>query len=187
MLTVLLYAPFWAGPQGLAAIWNQTGSLGWSLATVLIAVIERATGARADLLVRIALFAVWVGVCVLILRRIPVERSRGLAASSAWLLVTSLLLLTSAVYGHYFVPAIALAAVAGNAVLDRLVMWLSLGGLVVYAVGALGWVFVPTWIGSMEYQVVGSLVLFGPAAVVSVLTWRQASSQGRGLVQPTRE
>jgi hypothetical protein len=50
------------------------------------------------------------------------------------------------------------------------VLWLSIGGLAVYAVAALGWSFSPTWIGTLEYQVVGSLVLFGPAAIAGILS-----------------
>lgn len=182
ILAVALYAPFWAGPRSLDAIWNQTGNLSWSLATVLTALAQCLTGARLDLLVRAALMLIWAAVCVQILRRYRLERSDQLATSSGWLLMASLLLLTAAVYGHYFVPLVALAAVAGSRLLDRVVLWLSIGGLAVYSVGALGWVFQPTWIGSIEYQVVGSMVLFGPAAVASVLTWWH-----RGVLWPQTE
>jgi hypothetical protein len=101
-----------------------------------------------------------------------VKTAEDLAATTAWLLLATLVLMTGSVYGHYFIPLIALAAVAADALLERVVLWLSIGGLAVYAVGALGWAFAPTWIGSLEYQVVSTLVLFVPAALAALLSLR---------------
>jgi hypothetical protein len=167
----ICYAPFWAGPRTVQAVWEQTTGQGFSLATVLSSGATRLTGVTTNGPIRIVLEFVWAGVCWLVLTRHRLERTADLAASSGWVLIATLLLLTGAVYGHYFVPAVALAAVAGDALLERVVLWLSIGGLAVYGVGLLGWVFNPLWIGSSEYQVVGSLVVLGPA-LLAVLVYR---------------
>jgi hypothetical protein len=79
--------------------------------------------------------------------------------------VATVLLLAGAVFAHYLVPAVALAAVAPATRLEPLVLWLSIGGLAAYSVELLSLTFGPTWIGSIKYEIVGSLVLLGPAAV----------------------
>src|SRR5207245_11634342 len=132
-----------------------------------------ATGVRSVVVVA------WAGVTLLILRSRRVEAATELAAAPGWLLIATLLLLTGALYGHYFVPVVALAAVAGDALLERTAMWLSIGGLVVYGVGALGWAFAPTWIGTLEYQVVGSLVLLVPTAIATLMALLQSYSAAR--------
>ena len=116
---------------------------------------------------------------MLILRSRRVETATELAAATGWLLIATLLLLTGALYGHYFVPVVALAAVAGDALLERTAMWLSIGGLVVYGVAAHGWAFTPTWIGTLEYQVVGSLVLLAPAVIATLMALLQSYRAAR--------
>jgi hypothetical protein len=164
-LAVLTYLPFWDGFGTLAPIWQQTSGLGWSLATLLTVAASSTAEAPVALLVRLGLAIVWVGVCLLLVRRRDSQHPAELAANMAWLLIAALLLLTAAVYGHYFVPVIALAAVAGDRLLERAALWLSIGGLSGYAVGEVGWALDPTWIGTLSYQVVGALVLFGPATL----------------------
>jgi hypothetical protein len=183
-LAVVAYLPFWQGPATLAPIWQQTSGLGWSLATVLTVAASPQGDAAVAMLVRLALALLWLAACLCVLKRQRVEQTPAeLAASMAWLLITALLLLTASVYGHYFVPVVALAAVAGEWLLERAAMWLSIGGLSVYAVGALGWAVDPTWIGTLNYQVIGALVLFGPATLAMLPAllgpWRR-----RLLLQP---
>ena len=179
LVGVLGYLPFWSGPETLAPIWRQTAGLGWSLATVLAVVVSRQPDETVATLVRGVLALVWAGVSLLIVTRRRVDRPAELAATTAWLLIVTLLLLTGAVYGHYFVPVVALAAVAGNALLERTAMWLSIGGLAVYGVGALGWAFAPTWIGTFEYQLVGSLVLIVPAILAQLRTYARIFATSR--------
>jgi hypothetical protein len=169
------YAPFWAGLQTFSSIWQQTAGLGWSLMTVLTVLGWRLSGEQFLLVVRATLGLVWVGVCLLMLTRRRLKTAQDLAATTAWLLIATLVLMTGSVYGHYFVPLVALAAVADDPVLERIVLWLSVGGLLVYAVGALGWAFTPLWIGTLDYQVVGTLVLFGPAAIAGSLAFYSRS------------
>jgi hypothetical protein len=107
-------------------------------------------------------------VCLL-LRHRRAERASDVAATSGWLLLSMLVLLTGAVYGHYFVSVVAMAAVSGEASLHRTATWLSIGGLSAHAVGAIGWSLDPLWIGTLGYQMVGAAVLFGPAAVAALL------------------
>jgi hypothetical protein len=94
-----------------------------------------------------------------------------------------LLLLTSAVYAHYLVAAVALAALAGNPRLDRVVMWLSVGGLAAYAVELFSLVLGPAWLGSDGYRVVGTLVLLIPASLA--LLADLYSRRGSGATQTT--
>jgi hypothetical protein len=165
LAAALAYLPFWQGPQSLSPIWNQTAGLGWSPTTVLTVAISGITAESAALLARAALALGWLTlVCLLLLRR-RTERPAEVAATTGWLLIGTLALLTAAVYGHYFVPIVALAAVSGEASLERAAKWLSIGGLAVHAVGALGWSLDPLWIGTLGYQLVGTAVLFGPAAI----------------------
>jgi hypothetical protein len=169
IVSVMAYAPFWAGPQTLSPIWHQTSGLGWSLTTILTVLVSRNADEATATLIRVLLALTWAGVSVLIVVRGRVDGASGLAATTGWLLIAALLLLSGGVYGHYFVPVVALAAVAGDALLERVAVWLSLGGLAAYGVGALGWAFNPVWIGTLEYQVVGSLVLLGPATLATLL------------------
>jgi hypothetical protein len=174
VLAALCYTPFWVGPTTLTAVWQQTGLLGWSPATLLIVGSAWLTGGRFDGVVHVGLALVWAGVCVLVLMRRRVDRPADLAASSGWLLLATLLLLTSAMYGHYFVPAVALAAVADNPRLERAVFWLSIGGLAAYGPELMGLAFDPVWVGSQAYQVVGTLVLLGPATAAMLLRRQHA-------------
>ena len=81
------------------------------------------------------------------------------------MLLISLLLLTSAVYAHYLVAAVALAAVSDDERLQRLALWFSIGGLGAYAVELLGLPLGPDFLGTDGYRVVGSLVLLAPPAL----------------------
>jgi hypothetical protein len=178
VLAGVCYAPFWDGLRTLTAVWQQTSRLGWSPATLLIVGSAWLSGAQFDGAVRVALGLVWAGVCGVVL----VRRRVQLAESSGWLLLATLSLLTSAVFAHYFVPAVALAAVANSPRLERVVYWLSIGGLAAYGLEILGMAFDPQWIGSNGYQVVGTLVLLGPVAVamsLQRLTGRTLSPPGR--------
>ena len=179
LVIALVYIPFWAGLQTFAPIWHQTAGLGWSLATILTVAVSPQGNDAVATVVRSVLAVAWAGVTLLILRSRRVETATELAAATGWLLIATLLLLTGALYGHYFVPVVALAAVAGDALLERTAMWLSIGGLVVYGVGALGWAFAPTWIGTLEYQVVGSLVLLVPTAIATLMALLQSYRAAR--------
>jgi len=172
-LAVLVYAPFWSGPATLAPIWNQTTRLVWSPASLLILAAQLVPGGPYDAAIRVLLGLVWAAACLRVLRH-----SRQVASASAWLLLATLLLLTSAVFAHYLVPAVVLAAIAGNPRLDRVVMWLSIGGLAAYAVELLSLVFGEAWLGSDGYRVVGTLVLLLPAslALLDDLRSRRGSS-----------
>jgi hypothetical protein len=162
VVVVALYAPFWQGPQTLQPIWNQTSRVVWSPASLLIVL----TGAPTP--VRILAGVVWLAICALVL--VQRRDAADVAASSGWVLVATLLLLTSAVFSHYLVPAVALAAVAQDERFRKLVMWLSMGALAAYAVELLSLTFGPDWIGSDAYRVAGSLTLLAPSA--ALLPWR---------------
>jgi hypothetical protein len=73
------------------------------------------------------------------------------------------------VFAHYFVPAVALAAVADDARLERAVLWLSIGSLAAYGVELLGLTFGTAWLGSVGYQLLGSVVLLGPVSLATLL------------------
>src|SRR5207302_4933975 len=108
---------------------------------------------------------VWIGLAAAVLRRARFARPSELAATCGWLLLWSVLLLTSAVYAHYLVPVIALAAVSEDARLQRLAFWLSLGGMAAYNVEWLATALGRDWLDSDSYRVLGSLVMLGPAAI----------------------
>ena len=126
---------------------------------------------------RVLLGLIWAAVCVTLLRA-RLEAPSDVAATSGWLMLVSLLLLTSAVFAHYLVPAIALAAVSTDERLQRLVMWLSIGALAAYAVELLSLVFGSAWIGSDTYKLIGTLSLLGPAALAYCGSWRRGRRQG---------
>jgi hypothetical protein len=180
-LVAVAYLPFWAGAATLQPLLHQTGRLVWSPGSLLILASELLPGGPYPLFVRLLLGCVWLAACTALLRRARPDASPAvlggpallgvpalLAAATARQLLVSVLLLTSAVFGHYFVPAVALAAVAADRRLERLVMCLSLGGLAAYGVEVLGLALGPAWNGSPGYQLSGSLVLLGPAAIVEL-------------------
>ena len=122
VLVVACYAPFWVGLPTLRALWQQTTQLGWSPATLVVLTLASVTGTQPGTAVHVALGLVWGVVCVLVLARQHGMCPSELAATSGWLVVAGLLLLTSAVFAHYFVPAVALAAVANDRRLERTVL-----------------------------------------------------------------
>jgi hypothetical protein len=125
--------------------------------------------------VRVLLVGVWLASGAIILRRARVDTAAEVAASSGRLLLSSLLL-TTAVFGHYLVPAVALAAVSADARLEQWVFWLSIGGLAAYAVEVLALAFGPDWIGSAGYQLAGSLVLLAPALLATLRSPARSSA-----------
>ena len=179
-LVAALYAPFWAGVATFAPLWGQTSRLVWSPASLLIVVVDQLASGRYDGWVRFGLLALWAVVAAFVLRHSwRVREVAAAAKTSAWLLLATLLLLTSAVFAHYLVPAVALAALADNRQLDRVVMWLSIGGLAAYGVDLLGVAFGSAWLGSDAYRVLGTLILLGPAALM-LLARRIAQAQAPG-------
>jgi alpha-1,6-mannosyltransferase len=162
----LLYAPFWAGPETLGALVHQTSRVVWSPGTLLIAVTDRLPGGPYTMLARAGLVLTWAVGCLLVLWRARLDSLARLATTSGYLLVLTLLLLTTAFFSHYLVPAIALAAISGDRRLERLVLALSIGGLAAYGVEPVGLATGPGWIDSREEQVLGSLVTLVPAALV---------------------
>jgi hypothetical protein len=176
LLAAMCYAPFWIGLPTLKAVWQQTTLHGWSPATLLalasaplLAFASAPLAGQSMVAVRVALGLAWLGVCWLVLARQRSTRPAELAATSGWLVVASVLLLTSAVFAHYFVPAVALAAVADDARLERAVLWLSIGSLAAYGVELLGLTFGTAWLGSVGYQLLGSVVLLGPVSLATLL------------------
>jgi hypothetical protein len=153
-LSVAAYAPFWHGPDTLLPVLAQTNRVVWSPGSLLIAAGVDATS------VRVVLAGVWLAVVGLALRRVPEA-----AASACLVLLATLLLLTTAFFAHYLVPAIALAAVSDSRRLQQLVLALSIGSMAAYSVEVLSAAFGSAWIGSPAFQIVGSLVLLGPACV----------------------
>jgi hypothetical protein len=161
-LLVAGYAPFWAGLPLLQPIWHQTGRLVWSPGSLLILL----AGAEQTPLVRALGGVVWlVATGLLLAQARRASSTTGLARTGGWLVLLSVLLLSTAVYAHYFVPVVALAAVAGDARLERAVLWLGMGALGAYGVEVLGAAFGSAWLGSTGYVVLGSLVLLGPAVI----------------------
>ena len=178
ILAIALYAPFWEGARTLAPIWNQTSRVVWSPLSLLMVASTWLPGGPwfpggpwlpggpYATALRAFLGALWLAVCAGLVLRRRLEEPRHVAEASAWILLASILLLTSAVFAHYFVPAVALAAVSANERLGRVVTWLSIGGLAAYAVELLSLVFGSVWIGSDAYRVLGTLTLLGPVALM---------------------
>ena len=165
-LTAAAYWPFWAGPQTLQALLQQTGRVVWSPGTLLILVSGWLPGGPYDIPIRFALaLACGIG-CVLVLAGRPASSVARVASSSAWVLLLTLLLLTTAFYAHYLVPVVALTAVAGDRRLEGLVTALSIGSLAAYGVELIGLATPPGWAGSPGYQALGSLLTLAPAALV---------------------
>ena len=160
------YAPFWVGQATLLSIWQQTQQPVWSPASLLLVLTAWLPGGPYELAVRAALGLICaVGTVWLLGRRRDACAPEQVAGTSGWLLLLGLLCLTSAVYAHYLVPVVALAAVADDVRLERTVQWLSIGGLAVYALDLLGLALWPMWLASVGYRVVGSLVLLGSAGL----------------------
>jgi hypothetical protein len=172
VLSSLIYAPFWAGSALLQPVLQQTSRVVWSPGTLLIRLADL-FGSPAVVAVRVLLFAAWLAISTRVMWRARLATAAEVAASSGRLLLLSLLLLTTAVFGHYLVPAIALAAASADARLEHWVFWLSVGALAAYAVELLSLVFGPDWIGSPGYQVTGSLVLLGPVLLASAAATRR--------------
>ena len=156
-LIVAAYAPFWAGLPTLQPIWHQTGRLVWSPGSLLILL----GGPTSAPLVRTLGGVAWLVAGGVLLRR---TRRASPAVAGGWLVVLSVLLLSTAVYAHYLVPVVALAAVAGNACLERAATWLGIGALGAYGVELLGAACGSAWIGSPGYVGLGSLALLLPLA-----------------------
>jgi hypothetical protein len=177
VLVGLVYAPFWAGTATLQPLLHQTGRVVWSPGTLLIILSSGLPSPlAATSLVRVLLVGVWLASGAIILRRARVDTAAEVAASSGRLLLSSLLLLTTAVFGHYLVPAVALAAVSADARLEQWVFWLSIGGLAAYAVEVLALAFGPDWIGSTGYQLAGSLLLLAPALLATLRSPARSSA-----------
>ncbi|HEX8966930.1 MAG TPA: hypothetical protein VF937_03555 [Chloroflexota bacterium] len=170
-LTLALYAPFWAGPETLRPVFVQTSRVVWSPGALIIALASAASAGWIDLAARALGAVAWATVCVLVARR-----ATDLARDTAWLLVATLLLLTTAFFAHYLVPVVALAAVAGHHRLERLAVALSIGSLAAYSVELLGPGLPPGWIGSPGYQALGSLLTLAPAALVA-FGWLRRDAQ----------
>jgi hypothetical protein len=166
-LAGLAYAPFWAGWSSLEPLLHQTGRQVWSVGTLLIILsshVARLSAADVVPSVHLVLGALWLLACALILRRARLHTTDDIA-TTACALVLSSLLLTTAVFGHYLVPAIALAALSHDRHVELLVSWLSIGALAAYGVELLSLALGPDWIGSVGYQLSGSLVLLVPAGL----------------------
>ena len=174
LLAIVCYAPFWDGAAALRPILGQTSRIVWSPASLLIVVSGLVPGGPHEVPVRVLLGLIWAAVCAVTLLRARLEAPSDVAATSGWLMLVSLLLLTSAVFAHYLVPAIALAAASADERLQRLVMWLSIGALAAYAVELLSLVFGSAWIGSDTYKLIGTLSLLGPAALACCVPWRRS-------------
>jgi len=104
--------------------------------------------------------------------------SLNVLGAAGWSVVLSVLLLSTAVYAHYLVPVVALAAVADDARLERAVLWLSIGALAAYGTEVLGVAIGSDWLGSSGYRLVGSLLLLGPAlaALLGPALWKRLRS-----------
>lgn len=162
VLTLLAYLPFWNGLETMAPIWRQTSGLGFSVTTVLTVATSSQMSDAAALPVRAVLAVAWACITTVLLPRRRLDQPAEVAATTGWVLIATLVLLTGAIYGHYFVPIVALAAVSGEVLLERVATWLSIGGLALYAVGPIGWTIDPAWIGTLSYQVTGAVIVFGP-------------------------
>jgi hypothetical protein len=193
LLILALYAPFWQGPQVMSSIWLQTSRVLWSPTSLLILASNWLPGGPYPSAVRVLFGLVWLTGCAALVFRRRLAQPVDLAATSGWALVLSVFLMTSAVYGHYLVPAVALAAVADDERLRRLVFWLSVGGQAAYGVDLLGLTLGPAWLGSDPYRVVGTLVLIGPALLMLLHVVQPAheanerEAEEGGRIGPARE
>jgi hypothetical protein len=177
-LAVATIAPFWQGLLTLAPIWNQTSRLIWSPVSLLALGSAWLPGPPEVSLIRAAAALTWLVACWMIAARADCAAPTDVATKSGWLVVLAVLLLTGAVYAHYLVAAVALAAVSQDARLERLVVWLSVGAMAAYGVDLLGLAFGPDWLASDAHRAIGSLVLLGPATVSLIVAqlpraWRR--------------
>ena len=154
-LAVAAYAPFWQGPETLLPILAQTSRVVWSPGSLLIAAGLDAGAAR------VLLAVAWAACSAVVLWRVhdPV-------ISACMVLLVTFLLLTTAFFAHYLVPMIALSAVSGHTRLQQVVLALSIGAMGAYAVELLNLAFGVQFLGSPSFQILGSLVLLLPAALV---------------------
>jgi hypothetical protein len=169
-----LYAPFWVGPQTLEPVLFQTNRVVWSPGALLIA------WGVDGLVARVVCAAAFVAICAWVAAR------QTNVIQAVWSVqLAALLLLTTAFFAHYLVPIVALAALSGDWRLERLTLALSIGALAAYAVELLAPAFDAGWIGSPGYQVLGSLVTLGPAAVALLsIVGRRLSPTPRPVLQP---
>jgi hypothetical protein len=154
-LAMAAYAPFWQGPETLMPILVQTSRVVWSPGSLFIAA-GLDPGA-----VRVLLLIVWAAASAIVLWRV-----HDAVVSACLVMLLTLLLLTTAFFAHYLVPIVALSAVSGHARLQRVVTALSIGSMGAYAVELLSLAFGAHFIGSPGFQILGSLVLLVPAALV---------------------
>jgi hypothetical protein len=121
----------------------------------------------------------WALACALVARR-----AAPLPHKTAYLLLATLLLLTTAFFAHYLVPIVGLAAIAGDRRLERIALALCLGSLASYAVEMLAPAMPgEAWIGSAGYQVLGSALLLGPL-VLTLLGMLRDRSRGSWSLPP---
>ncbi len=174
-LAILCYAPFWQGPLTLAPIWNQTSRVIWSPTSLLLILSSALSGDAHPVAVRALAGALWAVAGAIIVCRARPDTSAALASAGGWLLLATVLLLTSAMYAHYLLPVIALAAVSGDARLQRVVLWLSIGGMAAYNVDWLSTTLGVQWLASDSYRVLGTLIMLGPALLVELWAWLQTA------------
>ncbi|MBV8714430.1 MAG: hypothetical protein JOZ65_05125 [Chloroflexi bacterium] len=168
-----LYAPFWAGAQTLQPVLFQTNRVVWSPGALLIA------PGFDGLLARAICALAFLGICVWVTAR------RTDLVERIWIVqLAALLLLTTAFFAHYLIPVVALAAISGDWRLERLTLALSIGALAAYAVELLAPAFDTGWIGSPAYQIVGSVVTLGPAAIALLTVLGGRLRTKRLAVQP---
>src|SRR5260370_22305294 len=125
-LPAAVYASFWAGLATFQPLLSQTGRLVWSPGTLLVLLGRTSGDGRFDVPVRVTLFAVWLAVMTWVLSKRNLDSRMHIAANGALILLSSLLLLSTAMFAHYLVPAVALAAVSGSQRLGRVVVGLSI-------------------------------------------------------------
>jgi hypothetical protein len=133
LLAVGLYGPFWFGPGTLLPMLQQAGRPQWSLGAALLYVL----GSDSQLGVRLLLLAAWCGVAgVCLWRQAGRPKVDQVAATAAVVLLAGLLTLPLALYSHYLMPVVALAAVASDARIRSLVLAVSVGTVINAILGA---------------------------------------------------
>jgi hypothetical protein len=168
-LVGLAYLPFWAGTDTLRPLLQQTGRVIWSPGSVLIVASGWVPGGPYDSAARALVMLGWTAGCFLLVRRARFGSLADTATNASLLFLLSLLCLTMAFYAHYLVPVVALAALSGNRRLEQLVTALSIGGLAAYGLDQVNDALGPGWFGSPAYQLAGSLISLGPAALLAAV------------------
>jgi hypothetical protein len=178
-LAVVVYRPFWEGPDTLTAL-RRTDLFTASLGSVMRLALEPTVGmAEASALARTVSLSAFVFVAVLaLLLAIRAESDADTLRAAYFTLLGALLLLTTWFQAWYIVWPLALGAALGDPRRHLEVALLSLGGLLQY------FVFIYLWViglfplqENLGVQATAYIAIVGPLVVGVALRWASSLSE----------